>query len=112
MANRELNIKINTTEQFVKLFNGFFDMTHKEIEIISRFIEQYQLLKDTGINAFSTESKKKVAKALDMDDYNHLNIYLKKLADKKAIKRMDSGYRINPILMPLEKDDKFIITIK
>jgi hypothetical protein len=110
--DRELTVKIYKTEHFVKLFNGFFDMTSKEVEVISRFIEQYEALLGTMISPFSTDSKKIVANKMGMDDYNHLNIYLKKLVAKKVIKKKDNEYVINPLLLPLEKDSKIIIECK
>lgn len=109
MESRELTVKIYKTQHFVKLFNGFFDLTNKEIDVISAFIDQSISLKDTNINAFSAESKKQVAKILNISDFNALNMYIKKLSSKKAIKKVDDGYVINPILMPLSPDEKNIV---
>lgn len=110
--DREITVKLHNMEHFVRLFNGFFDMTKKEIEVLSRFIEQYVELKDSGINPFSTESKKIVAKKIQLDDFNQLNLYLKRLVDKKALKKVNDTYRINPLLMPLEPNSKIIIECK
>lgn len=107
--SRELTVKVYKTQHFVKLFNGFFNLTNKEIDVVSAFIDQSITLQDTNINAFSAESKKQVAKLLNISDFNALNMYIKKLANKKAIKRTDNGYTINPILMPLSPNEKNIV---
>jgi uncharacterized protein YifE (UPF0438 family) len=109
MNNREIKVKLHTTEHFVKLFNGFFDMTPKEVEVISRFLDQYSNLEGTGISPFSNESKKIVATKIGMQDYTHLNLYLKRLVDKKAIKKVGNEYKINPLLLPLKDESKIII---
>jgi hypothetical protein len=107
--DREITVKLHNTAHFVKLFNGFFSLTNKEIEVLSMFIDQIKDLEGTGINPFSTESKKIVAKKINLDDFNQLNLYLKRLVDKKALKKMDDNYRINPLLMPLDPNAKIII---
>jgi len=110
MANREIEVNIKRTEHFVRLFNGIFDLTKKEMQVMSAFIDQYVKLQGTGISAFSTESKKAVAKRLKMDDYNALNIYLQKLVKKRVIVKNDE-YEINPLLLPLRSNEENIVWI-
>lgn len=110
MPNREIEVNLSKTQHFVRLFNGIFDLTKKEMQVMSAFLDQYVKLKGTGISAFSTESKKAVAKRLKMDDYNALNIYLKKLVEKRAVVKGEE-YSINPLLLPLGKDEENIVWI-
>ena len=52
---------------------------------------------------FSHDNKKKVAKAMNYDSLNTINVYIKKLKDKGAIVETDSGYALNPNLKPFAK---------
>jgi hypothetical protein len=71
------------------------------MEVLAAFVELYLRLRTGGVqvNAFSSDMKKNVAEKLGMSDFNHLNVYIQRLADKKAITRVDGGYTINPWLI-------------
>ena len=51
------------------------------------------------IDLCSATNKKIVAKDMGIKDYNTLNNYVKRLKDKKAIKKTKDGYELNPLLV-------------
>jgi len=97
-----VRIRANSVRKYLQLFNGIFNLTPKESEVLAVFIGIHVGLrkKQLQINAFSTEMKKEAARLLGKADFNTLNIYIKRLADKKAIVKSDDGYSINRLLLP------------
>ena len=71
--------------------------------VLSNFIDL-----STTVNLCSAENKKLVANAMGVKDPNTLNIYVKKLKDKGAIKKSKNGYSVSKIL---ERNEKVIIEI-
>lgn len=94
-----VNVRINSVRQYVTILNGLFNLTSREIDVLAKFIEKYLILKDTGISVFSLDVKKQVASELGIDDFNRLNVYIKKLKDKRALIPTKDGYKIRPILL-------------
>lgn len=111
---KKIQIKVSTTYNYLKIFNGMFSLTDKEMVILSKFIDMYNELKKNKIDPFSAEVKKRIADDLDIDDFNTLNIYIKRLKDKKAIRQKDGTYQINPLLLRTENEEgvEFIWTKK
>lgn len=101
---KKVNIKIKSTVSYLKIFNGMFNLTDKEMLILSKFIDMYIELKSIKIDPFSAEIKKKIADDLQIDDFNTLNIYIKRLKDKNAIRKKDGTYQINPLLVKTDKE--------
>jgi len=102
-----LRVPAKTHLQYLQLFNGLFELTTRELEVLAAFVTLHLHLKKTGVqvNAFSADLKKRAAQELGYDDFNHLNVYIKRLHDKKAIKKVPGGYLINPLLIPLGEDE-------
>jgi len=92
---KKLKVKADTTLKYLQVFNGILELTDKELQVLSKFID----LGDT-IDLCSPSNKKVVAKDLDIKDHNTLNNYVKRLKDKGAIKKGKNGYELNPILIP------------
>jgi len=92
---RKINIKADTTFKYLQVFNGILELTDKELQILSKFIDAGDVS-----NICSTSSKKSVAKDLGIKDYHTLNNYVKRLKDKGAIiKSKDTaGYILAPLL--------------
>lgn len=112
---KKIQIPINELRQYIELFNGIFDLTNSEINVLTEFLRVKLSLDRAGkdnINPFSVKMKKRVAEKLDRDDFNSLNTYIKRLKDKGAIKPTNSGYKIHRILVPSSSDNKVIIQIK
>ena len=82
-----------------------FNLTDKEILVLSKFIDMHKKLNSEGIDVFSAEIKKKIAEQLSMDDFNTLNIYIKRLKDKNAIRKKGSTYQISPLLIMKENEE-------
>ena len=98
MKKRKITVNIDTTYKYVQLWNGIFNLTDKELTIISSFIDISNDTKE--INICSVENKKKVASLLGIKDYNTLNNYIKKLKDKGAFLINSTTYKLNPFLNP------------
>ena len=92
---KKLKVKADTTLKYLQVFNGILELTDKELQVLSKFID----LGDT-IDLCSPSIKKVVAKDLNIKDHNTLNNYVKRLKDKGAIKKGKNGYELNPILIP------------
>ena len=97
MKKRRITVNINSTVKYIQLWNGIFNLTSKEIEILSHFIE---------VNAFknldnicAVDNKKDVAALVGIADYNTLNNYIKRFKDKKVMLKTAAGnYTVNPFL--------------
>lgn len=94
-----IKVTLRNTEQYLRILNGMFKLTDKEILVLAAFIDKQKELESTGLNVFSTEVKKKIAEELGMDDFNTMNVYVKRLKDKKAVIYKNSTYKVNPILI-------------
>lgn len=113
MKEKELEIPINDTYNYLKLFNGLIGLTDTERRILAEFIDMKKKMDKAGIggNPFSTEIKKNVAKNLGRDDFNTLNNYIKKFVDKGAIIKTENGYQIQPTLIPSDGEEKITFYI-
>jgi hypothetical protein len=94
MKKQKLTIKATTIYKYVQLWNGIFNLTSKELDILSTFLELPLEI------AFTTKGKKLTAKALNLKDFNTLNNYIKKFKDKGVIKKVDNEYILNKLLDP------------
>ena len=100
---RKIKIKPETTYQYLQVFNGILELTDKEMTVLSKFVDL-----GTTVNLCSAENKKLVAADMDIVDPNTLNIYVKRLKDKGAIKKTKNGYQLSKIL---HRDELVIIEI-
>lgn len=89
--------------EYLKIIgSGLFELTDSERRCLAAFME---LKYDFNENhPFSHENKKKVSKSLNYNN-NTINVYIKKLKDKRAILETDSGYDFNPNLKPFRNVD-------
>ena len=98
MKKRKITVSIDTTYKYVQLWNGIFNLTDKELAIISAFIDTNIIRED--INICSVENKKAVSRIVGIKDYNTLNNYVKKFKDKGAMILSHNTYKLNPFLNP------------
>ena len=82
MKKKKITVNINSTYKFLQVWNGIFDLTNKELEILAAFID----------------TKKLVAEIVGIKDHNTLNNYIKKFKDKKVFKKEGSNYILNNLL--------------
>lgn len=115
---KRFNIKIDSFFSYIQLFNGIFNLTKTEMEVLAEFMRvRYIEVRKNGNkkepNVFNMRFKKVVADKLGRDNPETLNNYIKGLKDKGAIypNRNGRGYRINKILIPGGKREEVIITI-
>lgn len=99
---KKIPVRIKNFKNYVSLFDGIFDLTDKEKEVIVGFIKMKIFLDNQEIeeNPFNADRKKQVADMLGRDNFNTLNNYIMRLKNKKAISKVDEGYEISPVLMP------------
>lgn len=91
-----LTIKADSPSKRISLWNGIFNLTKKELEVLSQLITAEE--KTSTGNHASKENKKLAATALSIKDYNTLNNYIKKLKDKKALTLTNNCYKLHPLL--------------
>ena len=103
----KLNIKANSIYKRVQIWNGIFDLTNKELEILSAFIKVN--LSSKSKNFCTKKSKDQVAKIMKFEDPNTLNNYIKRLKDKGALSYKRGIYNVNKLLNP--KITKIEITL-
>lgn len=94
---KELVINVVNTYQYLQALNSILNLTSKELKILTAFID----LSET-IDLCSVHNKKIVAKALEIEDYNTLNNYVKRLKDKKVIVKTKDGYIVSKLIQPDE----------
>ena len=98
MKKRKITVKIDSTLKYLSLWNGIFNLTTKEIQILSSFID-VNLVRGED-NICSVLNKKDVAVLVGIKDYNTLNNYIKKFKDKGALIVKSTIYKLNPFLDP------------
>ena len=98
MTKRNITVSIDSTYKYIQLWNGIFNLTDKELIIISAFIDTNIITED--INICSVYNKKSVARIVGIKDYNTLNNYIKKFKDKGALIMSHNTYKLNPFLNP------------
>ena len=95
---KKLTIKINSTYKYLQVWNGIFNLTNKELEILSVFIDVQSTSKEKNLSSMS--NKKEVAEKLLIKDPNTLNNYIKKFKDKGVLRVKANNYTLNNLLDP------------
>tara|TARA_R110000850_G_scaffold184066_1_gene309633 strand:+ start:101 stop:430 length:330 start_codon:yes stop_codon:yes gene_type:complete len=95
---KKLTIKINSTYKYLQVWNGIFNLTNKELEVLSTFIDIQDISKEDNISSMS--NKKEVAEKLLIKDPNTLNNYIKKFKDKGVLRVKNNNYTLNNLLDP------------
>ena len=91
----KIKVPVNSTQQRVALWNGIYNLTGKEINVLSYLI-------DTVHKEFcSKPHREDTAKALDMS-VSGLNTYIKRLKDKGAITQKDGSYIYSKLFLDLD----------
>jgi len=103
---RKITVKIDSTIKYIQLWNGIFNLTDKEVQILSAFIDIQNITEE--VNFCSVKNKKEVSRIVGIKDYNTLNNYIKRFKDKGAIRKKENNYKLNPFLNP-ETDSVEII---
>ena len=98
MKTKKITVNINSTYKYLQIWNGIFNLTNKELQILSAFIDVYN--NKESINLCSINNKKKVAKLVEIEDHNTLNNYIKRFKDKGAMLKKENAYKLNPFLNP------------
>ena len=107
----KVKIKANSIYKRLQIWNGIFDLTNKELEVISdddRDVAPLEVISafikvnitSKRKNLCSKKNKDEVAKLLNFEDSNDLNNYIKKLKDKGALTFNKGSYQVNKMLNP------------
>ena len=89
-----ITLKINNNYKYLQFWNSVFNLTTKELQVLSTFMDI-----NTTVNLCSHDNKITVAKKLKIDDPNKLNNYVKRFKDKGAIKlTKNSNYVLHKLL--------------
>ena len=107
MKKRKITVNIDTTYKYVQLWNGIFNLTNKELQILSTFIDVQNITDE--VNLCSVKNKREVARMVGIKDPNTLNNYIKKLKDKGALIFNKGSYSVNKLLNPNVKHIEIII---
>tara|TARA_R110000765_G_scaffold368239_2_gene458363 strand:+ start:760 stop:1101 length:342 start_codon:yes stop_codon:yes gene_type:complete len=94
MKKKKITINIDSTVKYLRLWNGIFNLTDKELQILGYFID-VNLIRGEE-NVCSVPNKKDVAALANIKDHNTLNNYIKKFKDKGAMIKKETVYTINP----------------
>tara|TARA_Y100001963_G_C6452163_1_gene296352 strand:+ start:19 stop:348 length:330 start_codon:yes stop_codon:yes gene_type:complete len=90
---KTIRVNINTTYKYLQIWNGIFNLTDKELEILAAFIDTQEITQD--INLCSIPNKKQVARMVGIKDFNTLNNYIKKFKDKGVMLKSMNTYKLN-----------------
>jgi|TARA_R110000737_G_C14477677_1_gene467909 hypothetical protein len=94
--SEHIKITLNSPFQCIKFWNGVFNLTKTELQVLSLLIT---INDSRGFdNLCDLENKKAVAIAMGIKDHNTLNNYIKRLKDKKAIVIEGKNYITNKLL--------------
>ena len=96
MKRKVITVNINSTYKFLQIWNGIFDLTNKELQVLSAFIDTGLITEEKNLCAMS--NKKLVAAAVGIKDPNTLNNYIKKFKDKGVFIKKGNNYSINNLL--------------
>jgi hypothetical protein len=107
MKKKKITVNINSTYKYLQIWNGIFNLTNKELQILSAFIDVQTNKQD--VNLCSISNKKEVASIVGIEDHNTLNNYIKRFKDKGAMLKKKNAYKLNPFLNP--NTDKVEVTI-
>jgi len=102
---KALTINVDSTKKYLQIFNGIFNLTEMELEVLSYLIDN----QGNDTNLCSADNKRKAADLLKIDDYRKLNNYVKRLKDKGAISYKSRVYKYNSLLNPLNNEIKITI---
>ena len=107
---KSISIKADTTLKYLQIWNGIFNLTDKELHILSKLLDVYnEYHAANNDNLCNSITKKVIAEELEILDYRTLNNYVKRLKDKGAIIKNNNSYKINPLLNPTNDDIKINI---
>ena len=98
MKKKKITVNIDSTYKYIQLWNGIFNLTDKELSILSSFIDVNNITEE--VNLCSVSNKKKVSSMVGIKDYNTLNNYVKSFKDKGVMLKKDNIYTLNPFLNP------------
>lgn len=106
---KNISLSIDKPKDYLKLFNGFFELTDKELDIVFAFFV-YKIR--TSDYVFSKEIKDEISESIGLSNKSSINTYIKRIKDKGAFIKKGSKYYLHPMIQPpIEKEIKFNIKL-
>ena len=68
MKKKRITVNINSTYKYLQLWNGIFNLTEKELKILSTFIDVNNITEE--VNLCSVRNKKEVSRMVGIKDYH------------------------------------------
>ena len=93
---QKITINVNSTLKYLQFWNGVFNLTTTEVRVLATLVDSANILEDPNI--CSAKVKKAAANTLGLVDFNTLNNYVKKMKDKRAIRKEGKNYILNRLL--------------
>ena len=93
---QKITINVNSTLKYLQFWNGVFNLTTTEVRVLATLVDSANILEDPSI--CSAKVKRAAAKTLGLADFNTLNNYVKKMKDKRAIRKEGKNYILNRLL--------------
>lgn len=108
ITQRKLKIKVDKEDyytSYLNVMNGVLNITKKEVDILSWFMERENFYIETHVkeNVFSKANRRLACEHLEVTPH-YLNNYIKSLKDKNIIKKTNKGLIINPSVF-IEKNE-------
>ena len=93
---KSITINVSSTYKFLQVWNGIFNLTSMELKVLAALVDSADTLDEASI--CSVKCKKSAATMVGQKDFNTLNNYVKKIKDKKAIRKDGKNYILNQLL--------------
>lgn len=98
MRSRKIDLQITSVFQYLKVLNGFLELTDTDRLILATLIEVH--LERPNDPAITSTQKKEAARRLGRKNFNSLNNYIKKFKDMKIIEKQVEGYKFSAAVLP------------
>jgi len=106
---KNISFSIDKPKDYLKLFNGFFELTDKELDVLFAFFVYSVKTKEYP---FSKDIKDDISESLNLTNKSSINTYIKRIKDKGAIVKKGNKYYLHPIVQPpIETEILFTINL-
>ena len=101
-TNIKIKVPVKSTFQAIKLWNGIYDLTEKEITILA-------ILIDTNTDQFCSKKHREDVSLATGSKQGIISTYIKRLKDKHAITHKDGVYEYSKLFKELDSVEVSIL---
>lgn len=101
-TNIKIKVPVKSTFQAIKLWNGIYDLTEKEITILAVLI-------DTSTDQFCSKKHREDVALATGSKQGIISTYIKRLKDKHAITHKDGVYEYSKLFKELDSVEVSIL---